>query len=294
MAKRFLVLIALLMLGFFIAGCAEGDKSATVVNPNPDVFAPVGSISGTVFDFCKMAPVQGAVVSVGYSGKVHKVTTGKDGGFSFANVPANSSGYYASQMIGGNAGGYYEVLCDLSNIKSTSGAVTYGYSAIMPAFVEYSDLWDGDNADQADTSFTESGSGASTPVSGLASTVTFAVAQANATIKVTLTDVTGVDAGTAISGTPVAATSVLLYKRLWIDKETSSDNPYGSYVDELLGAFTADATVGSYTFANVLPVNNSGWFATYQTDYYVQVVKSGYSLSPSNSVGWQLYHLCKS
>jgi uncharacterized lipoprotein YajG len=66
MAKRFLVLIALLMLGFYVAGCAEGDESASVVNPNPSALTDQkGSISGVVIDSCTNAPIQGAIVSVG-------------------------------------------------------------------------------------------------------------------------------------------------------------------------------------------------------------------------------------
>jgi hypothetical protein len=278
MAKRFLVLIALLSLGFFIAGCAEGDKASNVANPNPDVFSPMGSISGTVFDICKMAPVQGAIVSVGYSGRVHSVTTGKNGGFSFANVPANGGWYGPGAMMLDYIGEYYEVVCDLSNVKSTAGAAIYGYSTIMPAYVTYSDLEDGDNTEQEYEEFTESGSGASTPVNGLAANVFFSVAQPNATIKVSLTDVTAVEAGTAITGTPIAATSVLLNKRLWIDRDSSDHGPSsgGEYIDELVGAFTADATVGSYTIANVVPIGYSG-MQVYETEYYVQVVKAGYS-----------------
>ena len=74
MAKRLLVLFALLTFGLMIAGCSEGDKSNTVVNPNPDVFAHTGSISGVVMDDCANTPVQGAVVAVAYSGSVKKVT----------------------------------------------------------------------------------------------------------------------------------------------------------------------------------------------------------------------------
>ena len=91
MSKRFLVLIALLMLGFFVAGCADGDKSSSVVNPNPDVFSPVGSISGVVYDYCTNVPVKGAVVSVAYAGRVHQVTTSTNGAYSFNNVPATGS-----------------------------------------------------------------------------------------------------------------------------------------------------------------------------------------------------------
>ena len=117
MSKRFLVLIALLMLGFFVAGCADGDKSSSVVNPNPDQFSPVGSISGVVYDYCTNVPVKGAVVSVAYAGRVHTVTTSTNGAYSFDNVPANGS------MI---SGGWdrYTVSCDLTKVTG------YGYAMV--------------------------------------------------------------------------------------------------------------------------------------------------------------------
>lgn len=273
MAKRFLVLIALLSLGFFIAGCAEGDKSSNVVNPNPDVFSPTGSISGQVFDFCKMLPVQGAIVSVAYNGSVKKVTTGKDGGFSFNNVPANGGWYGPGAQMLSYVGAYYEVVCDLSNIKSSTGAATYGYATIMPAYVTYSDLYDGDNDSQNDQEFTESGSGASTPVNKLAANVPFLVAQPNATINATVTNVTDVETGVAITGTAVSDASVLLYKRMWIADERSGDS--SDYIDELVGAFTAGTTAGSYVKTGVVPVNNA--LGLYETEYYVKVLKAGFA-----------------
>jgi len=279
MAKRFLVLTALLMLGFFIAGCAEGDKSASVTNPNPDPFAPTGSISGVVFDYCSNMPVKGATVSVGFSGKTHKVVTAADGTFSFDNVPANYgyNYYYGSAQTGNDyMEDAYMVVCDLTSVKDNP----YKYSTVMPAWVTYEQLRDGVNDVYSDSSsFTESGSGASTPVHKLASSVSFAVAKPTATIKVTVADRTPIELGTtgAFTAAPIAADSVLLYKRLWIDRSTSESNPDGEYLDYYIGAFTADTTVGSYTYANVVPLNNTGYLTNFEGEqYYVQVIKAGY------------------
>lgn len=155
MAKRFLTLVALLMLGFYVAGCAEGDESASVVNPNPSVFTPTGSISGVVVDACTGALIEGATVSVAYNGKVYKVKTSAQGQFTFNNVPANYEGPYF-------------VSCDLGTV---TGDPYDGASFIEYAYVGYSDLNDGDN----DSDVEESGSGADTPVDKLNSSIVFEV-----------------------------------------------------------------------------------------------------------------------
>jgi hypothetical protein len=274
MAKRFLVLIALLMLGFFIAGCAEGDKSSSVTNPNPNVFSPTGSISGTVYDFCASLPVKGATVSVAYSGGVHKVVTGADGSFSFSGVPANGEDYSMDSSSG------YNVTCDLTTVTGNP----YGYATVMPANVYYSDLGDGYNGTDEDSKFTESGSGASTPVNNLASSIVIDVAKPTATIDVTVTDNTAIDVtgtGTTGTGTPIAADTngVLLFKRLLLNSNGSL------YFDTFMGYATAGATTGSYTFTNVVPIDqglviNSGYFGEF---YYVQVIKTGYDVSYNGS-----------
>jgi hypothetical protein len=172
------------MLGFFIAGCAEGDKSSSVVNPNPNVFSPTGSISGVVFDTCKLAPVSGAVVSVAYGGRVHSVTTGTTGAFSFASVPSNSDDGY-------------NVTCDLTKVTG------YGYALVNEVYVDYSDLADGTNLDLDETGIirTESGSGASTPVNNLAATTEFDVGPLASSISGTIYDVS---TGRAVTGATVS------------------------------------------------------------------------------------------
>jgi hypothetical protein len=180
MAKRFLVLIALLMLGFFIAGCAEGDKSSNVSNPNPDVFAPTGSISGVVFNPCTNAVVKGAVVSVAYAGGVHQVTTAANGGFGFNNVPANDSWDDG-----------YIITCDLTKVTG------YGYAVLScPVYVEYSDLGDGTNND-LEREVTEAAPGTSTPVNKLATSYTFNVSALTSSISGTIFDVSTGLVGTA-------------------------------------------------------------------------------------------------
>jgi len=171
MYKRFLVLIALLTLGFFIVGCADGDKSVSTVNPNPDVFSPVGSISGVVHDYCTDVPVKGAVVSVAYGGRVHSVTTSTNGAYSFDNVPAN------------DGRGDYFVSCDLTKVTG------YLYAMVDEVDVHYSDLGDGTN-DDLDDEVTEGGSGSSTPVNHLAATLDFAPGPLTSSISGTVFDVT--------------------------------------------------------------------------------------------------------
>lgn len=216
MAKRFLVLIALLMLGFFIAGCSEGDKSTSVVNPNPNVFSPTGSISGVVFDQCKLAPVSGAVVSVAYAGGVHQVTTGATGAFSFTGVPAITNARYEDSESDG-----YWVTCDLTKVTG------YGYALVNQAYVTYEDLGDGTNLDLAEgNGATESGSGASTPVNNLAFTTEFDVGPLTSSIAGTIYDVS---TGRALTG---ATVSLFL----------------GS---NFIATTTASAT-GAYSFANIM------------------------------------------
>lgn len=208
MAKRFLVMIALLMLGFYVAGCAEGDESASVVNPNPSVFAPLGSISGVVVDICNSnAPVQGAVVSVAYGGKVHQVTTAANGQFAFDKVPANwvvSQGEWDIEADNG-----YFVVCDLT---SKTG---YGYAVVDEVWVAAGDLGDGTNETLGD-GVTEAGSGASTPVHKLGNGLIFEVGQPTASIAGTVYDVT--------TGRTATSASVSLYYngKLWASTTTTT------------------------------------------------------------------------
>jgi hypothetical protein len=235
MAKRFLVLIALLMLGFFIAGCAEGDKSATVVNPNPNVFTPTGSISGVVYDVCKEAPVQGAVISVAYAGGVHQVTTAANGAFSFNGVPAVEGNGSTNDWEAENDVIGYTVTCDLTKVSG------YGYALINEVEVVYSDLGDGTNNDLA-SGTTEGGSGASTPVNGLAATTEFDVSALTSTIKGTVIDIT---TGRAATGATIAL-----------------------YFDGRLMGAPVVSTDGTFTFANV-PASSGD-------DFTLVVTKAGY------------------
>jgi len=247
MAKRFLVLTALLMLGFFMAGCSEGDESGSVVNPNPEVFAPTGSISGVVYDYCTLVPVKGAVVSVAYGGKTHSVTTGTSGAFSFNNVPANHS------VIKGY--GYnYTVTCDLTKVTG------YGYALIEDVDVEFTSLHDGLNEDMAEE-VTESGSGASTPVDKLAATLEFAPGPLTSGISGSIYDVS---TGRALSG----ATVSLYYGARYLSSVTSTDGTYSftgiwpstsyklmvSKAGYEYAALQASNTVGSAS-CNLVPVS---------------------------------------
>jgi hypothetical protein len=226
MAKRFLVLIALLTLGFFVVGCADGDKSASVVNPNPDQFSPVGSISGVVYDFCTSVPVKGAVVSVAYAGRVHQVTTASNGAYSFDNVPAN-------EMNGDNLewgyGGGYEVSCDLTKVTG------YGYALVDNVAVYYSSLEDGTNNDLSDGA--EGGSGANTPVNHLAANLDFTPGPLTSAISGTVYDVS---TGRAVSGA-----TVTLY--------TGVSNTESTFVK------TVTSTDGTYSFTNIMPADVNGY-----------------------------------
>ena len=252
MAKRFLVLIALLMLGFFIAGCAEGDKKSSVTNPNPSVFTPTGSISGVVFDMCKQAPVQGAVVSVAYAGGVHQVTTGATGGFSFTGVPAveENAARHTTAWEQEN-GTDYTVTCDLTKLAG------YGYAMVNSVEVVYSDLGDGTNSTLAKGA-TESGSGASTPVSGLAATTEFDVSPLTSTISGTVINITN-------GRVPAAGATISLY------------------LGGRLMAAPVVSTDGTFSFADVP--------AASEDSYYLEVTLAGYDYATSDgyAVGKYIY-----
>jgi hypothetical protein len=225
MAKRFLVIAALLMLGFYVSGCSEGDDDVSVTNPNPAVFSPTGSISGVVVDQCTNTLVKGATVSVAYNGGVHKVVTDASGQFSFKDVPANFDGpYYVS--------------CDLSKV---TGNPYNGVAFVEQAFVGYDDLGDGDNSglDEA----VESGSGASTPVNKLDTSIIFEVSALTNSVTGAVFDKTyGTD--------PLAGATVALF------------NEDGG----LLGSATTAAN-GTFTISS-LPAGD---------DYYIKVIKAGYT-----------------
>jgi hypothetical protein len=242
------------MLGFFIAGCAEGDKKTSVTNPNPSVFTPTGSISGVVFDMCKQAPVEGAVVSVAYAGGVHQVTTGATGAFSFTGVPAveENSGYSEGEY-GETSSSWeqdndtnYVVTCDLTKVTG------YGYATVQSVEVVYSDLGEGTlgtaNVSGGGTS-TKSGSGASTPVNGLAATMEFSVSALTSTISGTVVDIT--------SGRVQTPATISLY------------------FDGRLIAAPDVSTDGTFSFANV-PASDGD-------DYTLVVTKAGYQYATSGS-----------
>ncbi|MGC9324388.1 MAG: carboxypeptidase-like regulatory domain-containing protein [Desulfomonilia bacterium] len=239
MAKRLLVFLALLMFGFMIAGCSEGDDSNTVVNPNPDPLTPVGSISGVVWDWCDNVGVEGAIVSVAYAGGVRKVTTDASGTFSFNDVPANlvyegmypfDDGYYFPG---------YLVVCELP--------AAYGYDLVEEVWIAYSELYDGTNVYVYEEGFEESGSGASTPVHKLASSLYFDVGAANASISGVVLD------ATTVATTPLAQAAVNLY-----------------ICGDFFATTTTDAT-GAFSFTGLYP------FA----DYELQVVQPGYRYTTS-------------
>jgi hypothetical protein len=255
MAKRFLVLIALLMLGFFIAGCAEGDKSATVTNPNPDVFAPTGSISGVVFNPCTNTPVKGAVVSLSYAGKVHQVTTAANGAYGFNDIPANAWDNDEDSFSVDNG---YVITCDLTKVTG------YGYAVLSDeVYVYYSDLADGSNyALGEDSGQTEGGSGASTPVNHLAESYTFEVAPLTSSISGTIYDVT-----TGLEGT---AATVQLFLN-------------GSFV-----ASTTASAAGAFSFANVMPAEGyilaGDGISASSMNYTLMVTKTGYDIDGGEKV----------
>jgi len=249
MAKRFLVLIALLMLGFYVAGCAEGDESASVVNPNPSALTnQKGSISGVVMDSCTNAPIQGAIVSVAYSGGVHSVTTGTTGTFSFNNVPINYEYYTGVSGFGGatDTGNYgYQVVCDLRS------NTTYGYAWVSEVWVVAGDLADGSNWGIQEAGITEGGSGADTPVSGIDAAVRFSLAPLNASISGTIYDVSS-GRSTAV-GTGVTV-----------------DLFYGS---KYVNTVQVDDTTGAYSFDKVIP----------NLSYTLMVNKPGYTYAQFQS-----------
>jgi hypothetical protein len=195
-----------------------------------------------VYDMCKQAPVQGAVVSVAYAGGVHQVTTGATGGFSFTGVPAveeNAAKHTTAweQENGTN----YTVTCDLTKVTG------YGYAMVNSVEVVYSDLGDGTNSTLAKGA-TESGSGASTPVNGLAATTEFDVSPLTSTITGTVFDITS---GRA----PIGATISL-------------------YLGERLMAAPVVSTNGTFSFADVP--------AAYADSYYLEVTLAGYDYATSD------------
>lgn len=239
MAKRFLVLIALLMLGFYVAGCAEGDESASVVNPNPSTVSPTGSISGVVMDACTSSPVSGAVVSVAYTGAVHQVTTGTTGAFSFANVPANWVA--GSDFDWGADEGYY-VTCDLTDDSD------YGYAVVQQVWVAAGDLNDGDNYAMDDA---ESGSGADTPVHNLGNSMIFEVGPLNSSLAGTIYDVTtGRDA--------TAATVALYYDGIFVASTSTTTGAY-SFTGIAPGWYDLMVTKAGYEYAAYQPDKIDDW-----------------------------------
>lgn len=253
MAKRFLVMIALLALGFYVAGCAEGDESVSVVNPNPSVFTPTGSISGVVVDICNSNnPVQGAVVSVAYSGKVRQVTTKANGQFSFDKVPANWVGPFIE------ADEPYYIVCDLSKKAG------YGYSMIEEVWVAAGAFTDGSNLVVNEPGFTEGGSGAATPVDKLGNGVIFEVGPLNSSLSGNVYDLSLAPTAANAPGAGTSAT-VSLY--------------YGN----VLVAAPQTTTTGAFSFTNIPPAYSG---------YYLVVSKPGYEyaygekVDGESSCGW--------
>ncbi len=253
MAKRFLFLIALVMLGFYIAGCAEGDSPTTVTNPNPNVFSPTGSISGMVFDGCLGVQVKGAKISVANK----NVTTGAGGTFMIDRLPANDSDDDA-----------YLVVCDLTTTL-IPGQTTekYGYSLIQEAFVEYNDLGDGTNPGggfdgyDGGVDFEESGSGASTPVDKLNVSVDFTVAAANSEIHGIVWDVSS-------NRVEAAGATVTLWRVFDLgDDQTFYQSVETSPATDSTGAFEFLNLIPAFDFDYAISASKAGYvFAAYQPD----------------------------
>jgi len=196
-------------------------------------------------------PVEGAVVSVAYAGKVRQVTTKANGQFAFDNVPVN----WVGELIEADQG--YYVVCDLSDKTG------FGYSIVEEVWVAAGYLLDGTNMAYADE-FTESGSGAATPVNKLGNGVIFEVGPLNSSISGNVYDLSMAPTAPNAPGAGTAAT-VSLY--------------YGS----VLAAAPQTTTTGAFSFTGIPPAYDG---------YYLVVDKPGYKyadgekVSCGGSCGW--------
>lgn len=146
--NRFLTGTATVLLALFaLSGCTEKDDDSNNVSgpglSHLPTYAPKGTITGLVRDRITNQPVSGAVVSVGFDGSVHSVTSNAAGAFSFADVPA---GQY--QIVNGQSvlSGTYTLTVSMTavNAAQTNPAKKYRDTYYSTVTIRFTSLAGGD------------------------------------------------------------------------------------------------------------------------------------------------------
>lgn len=252
--KYFLAATAL--LGLALSGC--GSKTdGDVTNPNPNAFQPKGTVSGVLTDAVTQDPIANATVYI----MDRSATTGAQGQFTIANVPANTAVGNEPTNAGASA---YTLVIDMTAVNSaitaynadtthTTKKAFYPGIAYSSATVSYTSLGDatGPNNSGAATTTSDGGtvSNHDTPVDGFVANITPSVGKLDANIKIQVvkeSDLSPVSGATVtLSDNGVASNN-----NATGNGGTTSLSLVGTYTGHLVATQTSDAN-GFVTFTNV-------------------------------------------
>ncbi len=167
--------VACAMVTLALAPACKDEEPTRPADP-AGLFAPVGTLQGTVVDAYDGTPLTGAKVVINFNGTSQTATVGADGLFAFKDIPASTSDYAGSP---GNAA--YSVTLDLQGVAMEGRS--YKPFRTQQVKVYYAELED-PPAEGPDTQDDSDGQDIirAMPVGYLISNVNFKVHQARARI----------------------------------------------------------------------------------------------------------------
>ena len=154
----------------------KGDPGAPATTNDHFMFQPKGTLQGVVYDQYDRKPIAGARIHLNYlgMGMVTTVTTGSDGTYAFAGVPATAATGITHPTAGAMWMGVYSVVLELPD---PTGAMDRQYRKYQErkAAVVFTDLGDGESAAGSDQN-------TDTQVDGLVANLDFPVRQLRAAV----------------------------------------------------------------------------------------------------------------
>ncbi len=154
----------------------KGDPGAPATTNDHFMFQPKGTLQGVVYDQYDRKPIAGAKIHLNYlgMGMVTTVTTGSDGTYAFAGVPATAATGISHPTAGAMWMGVYSVVLELPD---PTGAMDRQYRKYQErkAAVVFTDLGDGESAAGSDQN-------TDTQVDGLVANLDFPVRQLRAAV----------------------------------------------------------------------------------------------------------------
>ena len=255
--REYLVLSALALGLVLGTGCNKNTSSVT--DPNPNTLTPMGTVTGVLRDSVTLVPIPGATITI----LNQTATTGTDGTFTIANVPANT----AVGNAGNGSTTYDSYIVTIDTTKVASAVGTYPKVSYSTVAVKYDSLGDATNTQTGTTTTNHA-----TPVDGFVASVTCQIGKLDGIIVVQVAKNTDMQ--------PLAGASVALYAN-----STSTDTSVGA-LGNLVSAYVTTDANGNATFKGVEA--GKSFMAYAQTTDLVwvgtEVVSTGADNDPSTYV----------